>query len=150
MRLPKIKLTARMLRVTTGIAIATMAFGVWATFQNADVRQSVALATSRRPNPFTQLYFVDPVHLPRYTAGQPNQFAYRITNNQPDTSTYTAHVTLTQDNKTTLLRTDTMTIGPGNSADITVNFTPQSNAKPYTVTVALPARQQQIRFQVQP
>jgi hypothetical protein len=118
--------------------------------QTPVIKQAVALATTRQPEAYTELYFAAPSQLPRtIAAGKPTTFSYRITSHLTTTTTFKAYVTIVENGSSRLIKTDSLTLAPGKTGTANVTFTtPKSNTR-LEVIVDLPARHQHIHFKSQ-
>ena len=108
------------------------------------------LATTRQPEPFTELYFVKPEALPRQIdAGKAYTQSFAIANHENQTVTYTYQVSVTDANG---VKTDTpVKVNIASASTVTRSFTytePTANQPDVLITVTLINKNQNIQFHV--
>jgi hypothetical protein len=110
------------------------------------VKNAIVLATSIKPEPFTELYFEDHGHLPK--TGPPyveTGFTFTIHNLEHKKTVYPYVVYLETDSKDTILDNNDITVSDGAYASIRENFSPTSG-KPTKVVVDILNKKQSIDF----
>jgi uncharacterized protein YfaS (alpha-2-macroglobulin family) len=106
------------------------------------------LATSRQTEAFTELYFVDPAHLPRIVAtGVTAPVTFRIANHHSTIQHYHAYTSIVTATGSTIIHSDDVVIGGGESADITVPVTLKTSTGAQ-VQINLPAEHQTLHFEM--
>lgn len=145
---------ARSYRLTQGnlvlvIAAATTLLGIAAVamVSNSNIAQSLVRATTRQPEPLTELYFINPASLPSHmTAGTNQTISYRVANHENQPTTYHARVTLVQNGQLTVIQTKTFSLADGASEDIAVPFTAPTQGQTVEFVVDLPDQNISIHF----
>ncbi len=127
--------------VAVGVAIL-VGFQTWPWFHD-QVLESV----SRRPTPFTELYFSAPADLPKHLdLDQPNRFSFVIVNHEEGAVDYAAEVVLHGPRGDVPLATDHVRLLSGRSSEQAVQFQPDQRDSAYVVTVQLRGRAENIHF----
>lgn len=108
-----------------------------------NISHAFTLATTRQPEGFTELYFVNSRTLPLYSpATKPQHVTFRITNHEAHQVTYTYLVA--QD--ATKLTQSSVTLNDGQSADVTFSFTIPKPVTQTLLSVILMGRSEHIDF----
>jgi len=130
--------------VVAAVAVVAALVG----FQSSTwARGQILESTSRRPTPFTELYFSDHGRLPKDLAlDQPNSFAFVLVNHEGSAVDYTPLVVLHGPDGEVPLPTATMRVASGRSAEQAVHFLPDQTGARYLVTVQLVGRPEVIHF----
>lgn len=127
--------------VVVGVAIF-VAFHTWPWF-HSQVLESV----SRRPTPFTEVYFSAPANLPKHLdLDQPSRFSFVIVNHDEGAVDYVADVVLHGPRGAVPLAADHVRLLSGRSSEQVVQFRPDQRDSAYVVTVQLRGRAETIRF----
>jgi len=130
------------------VVAAVVAVAVLVGFESSTwVHGQILESASRRPTPFTELYFSDHGRLPKDLAlDQPSSFTFVVVNHEPSAVDYTPLVVLHGPGGEVPLPTDTMRVASGRSADQAVHFVVDQPGARYVVTVQLVGRPEVIHF----
>jgi uncharacterized protein DUF1616 len=128
----------KIVRITVVTAvIVAIAAGTAYLSANAGFRHELTLATTRQPEPLTELYFAQPANLPRSaTAGQQLPVSFVIHNMESHDMTYSYKVTL---------RTANGDETEATHADVPVS---DGQSKIVTDTITIPAFQTMLQVNV--
>lgn len=133
-------LTITIIVISTGVAVFTL----------PTVDRTLALATTRQPEPFTELFFNDNANLPvRTTAGNTITVSYSIINHEGQTTIYHPTVKLIENGHATLLSQSTIILSDRDQRSLPIVFSIAKNQTTYQLDVTLPERNLTIHFQVQ-
>lgn len=104
-------------------------------------------SVSRRPTPFTELYFSVPPALPKHLdPDRPNRFSFVIVNHEGRAVDYAAEVVLRGPRGDVPLGTEPVRVLSGRSFEQAVQFLPDQRGAEYLVTVRLRGRPEIIHF----
>lgn len=136
----------RTLRWVAVAAICIAATGLGIAFPH-QIAHQIALAVTRQPEPFTELYFSDPDGLPKsLSLSRPNTFGFTIVNHERHDIVYSYVVTLASRYGTSVIARGPMDVGKNRDATKLVNITVSQRATVYLVTVTLLGRAETIWF----
>jgi hypothetical protein len=107
----------------------------------------VALATTMKPDPFTELSFNSVVTLPTHViAGQSTSFTFTISNKELKTMNYVYTITQTDSATPQKSTTSTLTIPAGQTRNIKKAFIATVPSNTITISVSLPLQAETIQF----
>ncbi len=110
-------------------------------------RQAVVLATTKQPEPFTELYFSNPNNLPKLiTARVAARFSYEVVNHEAQTENYQADVTMVENGRSRSLGNAEFSLADEQSVTETVVFAAASAHETIELIVALPSQNETIHF----
>jgi hypothetical protein len=128
-------------------ALVLGALMVMPSLRKTEAAQALTLATTKQPEQYTELYFINPTNLPKTVkAGVAEGFAYRVINHQGRTVTYHARTTMVANGQAAVLGTTSFTLQPGQTRDIDVPFTAPAEGQALEFIVDLPEQQLGIHF----
>lgn len=130
-----------------GAAIATLlilALGLTLPAWSRDF----ALATSSKPEAFTELYFNNIRTLPSTVEkGKPNTLHFTVVNHENASTTYTYRISIIE-NDHTRTTTGAITIAAEKSASLPVTIAPTGAGDNIELVIELPAQHQQLHLRV--
>jgi hypothetical protein len=133
--------------ITAVLVVALGAGSVVGYSQSSWVRSQVRLSFSRRPAPFTELYFADPIHLPKVlSATAANQFSFTIVNHEGNHVDDRYRVTIAGPSGLTAIDGGTATLSQDESLTINERFQAPLPGD-YLVTVALLNQPELVHFE---
>lgn len=122
----------------------------WLLSQTSPAKENITLATTKQAEVYTELYFVNPTHLPRLvTARKSATFSYRLVNHHINDITYRAYISIVENGTTRLLGVDTTQVNAGQTKDVIVPFTTSQPGTRLQLIVDIPAERQTIHFNSQ-
>lgn len=84
---------------------------------------AVSAATINQPEPVTELYFNDPVHLPQtVTAGEPSTFSYHIANHEGKATTYRVRITQFTNGRPDIIADTSIQVADGQAITVPQTF----------------------------
>jgi hypothetical protein len=111
------------------------------------IKDAFALATTKKPEAFTELYFNDSAHLPTSApVGQPRTFSFHIHSHEAHPVVYRYEVRLSTPDSTSMVAQGSVVLTPGAGADIPVTFTTTEEGVRPQITVHLLGREEVINF----
>lgn len=126
------------------ICIAAMSLGIAFHHQ---IAHQIALAITRQPTPFTQLYFSDPNALPKsLSLSHPNRFGFKVVNHEGRDTAYSYVVTLASSTGSSTIAQGRIDLRSNEGATRLVDVRPTRRATEYLITVNLVGRTEMIRF----
>jgi uncharacterized membrane protein len=129
---------------------ATIAFVIVVALSRPSGSRTLALATTKQPEAFTELYFGDHLHLPKQVeAGRVATVSYHITNHEGASAVYHPRVTLYENGSPRDLGQTAILLQDGQGQDLAIGFTPQSSGANLELVIDLPDRHQSIHFRSQ-
>ena len=133
------KRPARRRLAALAVALAVAGVALLAVFW-APLRRQVLLSTTRRPTPYTELYFDASASLPATVVpGGSYPVSFTVVNHQGRTTGYRAVATLRYDDMTVPLGTFGLRLGDGGRGTRSVSFSPPSAHTTYELTIDLGA-----------
>lgn len=131
-------------------AVALIVTGsIVATVSSCGLSSQVKESTSRKPATYTELYFTDPVHLPKVLGvATENVVAFSIANHEAASVDYAYVVTAAtpETPQGVDVGHGVVAVGRGHIVHESVAFTPARSGVTYLVTVRLAGRAEVIRF----
>jgi uncharacterized membrane protein len=110
-------------------------------------RQAFVLATTKQPEPFTELYFNNTNNLPKLVQDRvAAHFSYEVVNREGRAASYSAEVTLVENGKSESLGKQKLILLDNQSANETVTFTAAKPHETLELIVALPGQNESIHF----
>ena len=127
--------------------VGLLAFGFYLLCFNKDFRNTVAFATSIKPENFTELFFEDNSHLPNTVwTNRKISFKFTVHNLENTMYTYPYDVYIIFNNKKTFLDKSNFTLDQDQSKTITETYTFIESLTKAQIVVELPDNNQQIYF----
>lgn len=135
---------------TFGMIIFIVVFSAYQIYhKSSKVREQVALATTKKPETFTELYFENHLKLPStIKIGEKYPFSFTIHNLEYKTMNYPYEVYIDTDGKRQNIEKKTVTLSHDNRVTINEEFSPISATRS-AVVVNLLNKNQEIRFWIE-
>ena len=129
--------------VTISILMGLIAIGLSTPILSHDF----ALATSVRPEPYTELYFNNLLTLPpSIESGKQQNLHYTIANHEGRLNAYTYRILILEDTVVKTVITKTVAIDSEQSISLPITFIAPKNRETIEVIVELPEQHQSIHF----
>jgi len=129
-------------------SVAVFVFALVLAIDNqTTLAEAWTLATTKQPERYTTLYFLNTGSLPTYSpAKQPSRITFRLINHESRDTEYTYSATLRVGNTTTPLATETVKLASEGSIDVPITFViPEPEATGF-ITVQLIGRPEHLTF----
>jgi hypothetical protein len=132
--------------VALAAVFAVVAAGLGIAFPH-QIAHQIALAVTRQPTPFTELYFSDPNGLPKsLSLARPNVFRFTVVNHEGHDTIYSYVVTLSSSHGGSTIAQGRIQLKNNTSATRLINVHASRSETEYVTTVNLVGRTQVIRF----
>jgi len=138
------------LRTLRWVAVAVICIAAAAALGIAfhhQIAHQIALAVTRQPTPFTELYFSNPQALPAsLSRSAPNVFGFTVVNHEGHDTVYSYVVTLASSHGSSTIAEGRIDLTKNRGATRLVNVRPTRRSTEYLITVNLLGRTEMIRF----
>lgn len=129
--------------ITISILMGIIAIGLSTPILSHDF----ALATSEKPEPYTELYFNNLLSLPpSIKSGKQQNLNYTIANHEGRLNAYTYHVLILEDSVVKTVINKTVAIDSEQSVSLPITFIATKSRATIEVIVELPEQHQSIHF----
>lgn len=140
---PRIR-RGRLLVAIGATLVAALVFGLAYPHQ---IAHQIALAVTRQPTPFTELYFSDPKGLPKsLSISRPNHFGFTIVNHEGRDDVYSYSVTLASRYGTSVIARGRVDVEDNMKGTRLIDVTVSQRTTLYLVTVNLLKQGESIWF----
>jgi len=127
-------------------AVCVVAVGLGIAFPR-QIAHQIALAVTKQPTPFTELYFSNPSGLPKsLSLSRPNVFGFTVVNHEGGDTAYSYVVTLASSTGSSTIAQGRVDLRSNEGATRLVDVRPTQRATEYLITVNLVGRTEMIRF----
>ncbi|HKU18054.1 MAG TPA: hypothetical protein VJP80_02160 [Candidatus Saccharimonadales bacterium] len=131
------------------VALLCIGASAAALIHRHTIAHAFTLATTHQPERYSELYFDNSAHLPLYSpAYKAERVSFHIANHQGKTTTYAYRVVFQVGAKTSVLRSGSVTIADGSSADISVTYTMSAPNLSGQLNVQLEGRSEHIAYRM--
>ena len=135
-----------LLWVAVAVICIAAAAGLGIAFPH-QIAHQIALAVTRQPEPFTELYFSDPGGLPKLlSVSRPNLFGFTVVNHEGQDTVYSYAVTLANSHGVSTIAQGRIDLRNNVGATRIVNVHPTRRSTQYLITVRLLMRTETIWF----